>query len=192
MPSPKDNILLLPDEQLHQHSQKVGLISDDIKATITEMEAAVTDWENSRPHEVGVALAAIQLGKPLRIIVVRNNYDNKDDKTFSVFINPTITKYEGDVEKDFEGCLSVQDIYGKVPRYNKIRIKAQDFNGKEFRLTIDGFLARVLQHEIDHTHGLTFVDRIQNDVNGFYRLKNDGKLEQVDYEKVIKPLYILR
>jgi peptide deformylase len=50
----------------------------------------------------------------------------------------------------------------------------------------------VLQHEIDHTHGLTFVDRIQNEVNGFYRLKNDGKLEQVDYEKVIKPLYIFR
>jgi peptide deformylase len=156
------------------------------------MEDAVTDWENSRPHEVGVALAAIQLGKPLRIIVVRNNYENKDDKTFSVFINPTITKYEGGIDKDFEGCLSVQDIYGKVPRYNKIRIKAQDVNGKEFRLTIDGFLARVLQHEIDHTHGLTFVDRIQNEVNGFYRLKNDGKLEQVDYEKVIKPLYIFR
>ena len=183
---------MLPDQQLRQHSQKVGLITDDIKAVIAEMEAAVTDWEKSRPHEVGVALAAIQLGKPLRIIVVRNNYENKDDKTFSVFINPTITEYEGSVEEDFEGCLSVQDIYGKVPRYNKIRLKAQDVNGKEFRLTIDGFLARVLRHEVDHTHGLTFVDRIQYKTNGFYRLKNDGKLEQMDYEKDIKPVYILR
>ena len=77
MLSPKDNIVLLPDQQLHRHSQKVGLITDDIKIVIAEMEAAVTDWEASRPHEVGVALAAIQLGKPLRIIVVRNNYDNK-------------------------------------------------------------------------------------------------------------------
>ena len=59
-------------------------------------------------------------------------------------------------------------------------------------MTIDGFLARVLQHEIDHTHGLTFVDRIQDKVDGFYRLKNDGKLEQIDYEKDIKPVYILR
>ncbi|HUD07663.1 MAG TPA: peptide deformylase [Candidatus Saccharimonadales bacterium] len=192
MLSPKDNIVLLPDQQLHRHSQKVGLITDDIKIVIAEMEAAVTDWEASRPHEVGVALAAIQLGKPLRIIVVRNNYDNKDDKTFSVFINPVITKYEGAIEEDFEGCLSVQDIYGKVPRYIKIRLKAQDIDGKEFRMTIDGFLARVLQHEIDHTHGLTFVDRIQDKVDGFYRLKNDGKLEQIDYEKDIKPVYILR
>jgi peptide deformylase len=192
MLSPKDTIVLLPDQQLHRHSQKVGLITDDIRVVITEMEAAVTDWEASRPHEVGVALAAIQLGKPLRIIVVRNNYDNKDDKTFSVFINPVITKYEGAIEEDFEGCLSVQDIYGKVPRYTKIRLKAQDINGKEFRMTIDGFLARVLQHEIDHTHGLTFVDRIQNKFDGFFRLKDDGKLEQINYEKDIKPVYILR
>lgn len=159
---------------------------------IKQMEDAVTDWEKSRPHEVGVALAAIQLGIPLRIIVVRNNYENKEDKTFSVFINPVITKYEGEIEEDFEGCLSVKDIYGKVPRYNKIRVKALDINGKEFRLTIDGFLARVLQHEIDHTHGLTFVDRIEGQTNRFYRLKEDGKLERVDYEKVIKPVYILR
>jgi peptide deformylase len=156
------------------------------------MEAAVTEWEKSRPHEVGVALAAIQLGIPLRIIVIRNNYENKEDKTFSVFINPTITKYEGNIEEDYEGCLSVQDIYGKVPRYNKIRIKSQDVNGKEFRMTVDGFLARVLQHEIDHTHGLMFVDRIEDNNDGYYRLKDDGKLEKLDYEKDIKPVYILR
>ncbi len=192
MENPRNNIVLLPDPRLHRHSQKVGLITEDIMGKIKQMEDAVTDWEKSRPHEVGVALAAIQLGIPLRIIVVRNNYENKEDKTFSVFINPVITKYEGEIEEDFEGCLSVKDIYGKVPRYNKIRVKALDINGKEFRLTIDGFLARVLQHEIDHTHGLTFVDRIEGQTNRFYRLKEDGKLERVDYEKVIKPVYILR
>jgi peptide deformylase len=188
----KYNIVLLPDPKLRQHSQRVGLITDDIKTIIAEMEAAVTEWEKSRPHEVGVALAAIQLGIPLRIIVIRNNYENKEDKTFSVFINPTITKYEGNIEEDYEGCLSVQDIYGKVPRYNKIRIKSQDVNGKEFRMTVDGFLARVLQHEIDHTHGLMFVDRIEDNNDGYYRLKDDGKLEKLDYEKDIKPVYILR
>jgi peptide deformylase len=188
----KYSLVLLPNQKLRQHSQKVGLITDDIKDIVSEMEGAVTEWEKSRPHEVGVALAAIQLGIPLRIIVVRNNYENKEDKTFSVFINPAITKYEGAIVEDYEGCLSVQDIYGKVPRYNKIRIKALDINGKEFRMTVDGFLARVLQHEIDHTHGLMFVDRIENNIKGFYRLKDDGKLVQVDYEKDIKPVYILR
>ena len=83
------------------------------------MEKTVLDWEASREHEVGVALAAIQINQPLRIVIVRNNYDNKDDKSFTVLINPVITKYEGEKTEDFEGCLSVQDIYGKVPRYSQ-------------------------------------------------------------------------
>ena len=148
------------------------------------MKKTVLDWEASREHEVGVALAAIQINQPLRIVIVRNNYDNKDDKTFTVLINPAITKYEGDKTEDFEGCLSVQDIYGKVPRYSKVRIKATGLNGKEFKLKADGFLARVLQHEIDHTNGITFVDYIKTDQDAFFKLTKDGKLEQLNDDEV--------
>lgn len=155
------------------------------------MKSATIDWENSREHEVGVALAAIQVDRPLRIVVIRNDFDNRDDKTFTVFINPEITKYEGRVEQDFEGCLSVPDIYGKVPRHTKVRIRAQDEQGKYFRITAEGFLARVFQHEIDHTNGMVFIDRIKDDPSAFYRLLNDGHLEKIDYEKEVRDNNIL-
>jgi len=155
------------------------------------MEKTVLEWEASREHEVGVALAAIQINQPLRIIIVRNNYDNKDDKSFTVLINPVITKYEGDEEEDFEGCLSVQDIYGKVPRYSKVRVKARGLNGKEFRITAEGFLARVLQHEIDHTNGITFVDHIKKNENAFFKLTKDGQLEQI-HDKDVESSDFLR
>lgn len=187
----RKNIIALPNPHLRQRSKKIGIVDDQVKKLIADMEAATLDWEASRDHEVGVALAAIQVDQPLRIVVIRNNFDNKDDHTFTTFINPVITKYEGTVEEDFEGCLSVADIYGKVPRHTKVRVKALDTNGREFRITAEGFLARVFQHEIDHTNGIVFIDHIKEIPAAFYRLKADGKLEQLDYEKDIKDNRIL-
>jgi len=187
----KDSIISLPNDHLRQRSSKVGIVDEKIKQLVEDMKHATLDWEESREHEVGVALAAIQIDRPLRIVVIRNDFDNKDDKTFTTLINPVITKYEGKIEQDYEGCLSVPDIYGKVPRYNKVRVRALDENGKEFRVTAEGFLARVFQHEIDHTNGLVFIDHIKNDKGAFFRLKDDGHLEQLDYEKDIRNSRIL-
>lgn len=155
------------------------------------METATLDWEDSREHEVGVALAAIQVNKLLRIVVVRNNFEDKTDRSFHAFINPEITKYEGELVEDYEGCLSVKDIYGKVPRYTKVRVKALDLNGRPMRLTAEGFLARVMQHEIDHTNGMVFIDHIKDKPEAFYRLEADGSLTQLDYEKDIRDNSIL-
>lgn len=182
----KENIITLPNPHLRQRSSKVGLISDEITTLIQGMEDATLDWEDSREHEVGVALAAIQVDHPLRIVVIRNNFDNKKDRTFTVFINPVITKYEGGQVEDYEGCLSVPDVYGKVRRYDKVKVKALDVSGKEIRVTAEGFLARVFQHEIDHTNGILFVDHIKDSPEAFYRLGQDGQLDKLDYEKDIK------
>lgn len=190
MASLKD-IIALPNKHLRQRSRKVGLVTDEIKRLIKDMEEATLDWEDHRQHEIGVALAAIQIDKPLKVVVIRNNFENKDDRSFSVFINPEITKYEGDIVDDFEGCLSVPDIYGKVPRHSKVRVKALDQDAKQVRITAEGFLARVFQHEIDHTTGLVFVDHIKDNEDAFFRLKKDGKLEPLDYEKDIKKNSIL-
>lgn len=187
----KDNIISLPSDHLRSRSKKVGIINDDVKKLIEDMKAATLDWEASRAHEVGVALAAIQVDVPLRIVVVRNDFDNKKDKTFTVFINPEITKYEGKIEQDYEGCLSVPDIYGKVPRHHKVKVKAQDEDGRFFRVTAEGFLARVFQHEIDHTNGIVFIDRIKDDPTAFFKLLSDGKLEKIDYEKDVRNNSIL-
>lgn len=182
----KDDIITLPNPALRSRSQKVGLITPEIKKIIKDMENATLDWEASREHEVGVALAAVQVGVLYRIIVIRNDFNNKDDHSFSVFINPQITKYEGTIEEDFEGCLSIRDVYGKVPRHTKVRIKALDADGKEIRLTADGFLARIFQHEIDHTNGIPFIDRIKDEAGAFYKLQANGHLDKLDYDKDIK------
>ncbi|MGH7157725.1 MAG: peptide deformylase [Candidatus Saccharimonadales bacterium] len=187
----KNNIITLPNDHLRSRSTKVGLITPEIKRLVRDMEAATLDWEESRKHEVGVALAAIQVDRPLRVVIIRNNFDNKNDKTFTVFVNPTITKYEGKVEQDFEGCLSVPDIYGKVPRHSKVRVKALDLQGREFRVTAQGFLARVFQHEIDHTNGKAFIDHIKDDPAAFFTLNEKGHLEKLDYEKDVRNNHIL-
>lgn len=181
----KDDIISLPNPHLRQRSKKVGLITDEVLALVEDMKTATLDWEDSREHEIGVALAAVQVDQLLRIVVIRNNFDNKDDRTFQVFINPRITKYEGSVEADFEGCLSVKDIYGKVARHTKVRVAAQDLNNRPFRITAEGFLARVFQHEIDHTNGILFVDHIKNEPEAFFKLSSDGKLESLDHSTTI-------
>lgn len=187
----KDDIISLPNKHLRKRSKKVGIVDDTVKQLIEDMKSATIDWENSREHEVGVALAAVQVDQLLRIVVIRNDFDNKEDHTFSVFINPVITKYEGAIEEDYEGCLSVPDVYGKVPRHTKVRVKAQDEDGSEFRVTAEGFLARIFQHEIDHTNGIVFIDRIKDNPAAFFRLKEDGHLEELDYEKDILSSRIL-
>ncbi len=179
-------LITLPNPHLRERSKKVGFIGEDIRELIAAMEKATLDWEDSRDHEVGVALAAVQIDQLHRVVVVRNNFDDKSDRTFRVFINPEITKYEGEVVADYEGCLSIKNVYGLVPRHSKVRVKALDLNGEEIRLTAEGFLARVFQHEIDHTNGIVFIDHIKDDPQAFFVLTDEGKLEPKDYEQDIK------
>jgi peptide deformylase len=182
----KDDIITLPNPHLRQKSQKVGVITDEIRQVVADMEAATISWDTSREHEVGVALAAVQIDRLYKIVVVRNDYDNKDDHTFTVFINPEIVKSEGPMVDDYEGCLSVPNVYGKVSRYSKVKVKARNLEGQEFRVTAEGFLARIFQHEIDHCNGLVFIDHIKDDTNAFYRLNENGSLDKLDYDREIK------
>jgi len=182
----KDSIITLPNEHLRVRSKKVGVINEDITQLIDDMKAATLEWEDTREHEVGVTLTAVQVDVLLRVVVVRGDFDNKKDRTFKVFINPEITKLEGKIITDYEGCLSVKNIYGKVPRHDKVRVKALDEDGKPIRLKAEGFLARVFQHEIDHTNGVVFIDHIKGDAEAFCRLDKDGHLVELDYEKEVK------
>jgi peptide deformylase len=189
--STKKAIITLPNPHLRQRSRRVGLITPEIKKIAEDMISATIDWENSRDYELGVALAAIQLDKDLRIIVVRSNFDDKNDHNFQVLINPEITKFEGGLVEDLEGCLSVPDIYGKVNRYEKVRVKALNLEGKSVRRSVDGFLARILQHEIDHTNGIVFIDHIKENKDAYFKLNQDGELESLNYEKNIRNNSIL-
>lgn len=181
----RKNIITLPDPRLREKSAKIREITPEIRETIEMMKDAAMDWEASRPHEVAVALAAVQVARMDRVIIIREDFDDKDNHNFVVLINPEIVKYEGRLEIDDEGCLSVKDIYGKVPRWSKVRIKALDESGREIRFkSPNPFLARVLQHEIDHTNGICFVDHIAHDEGAFSLLNSEGDLIPVDFAKV--------
>ncbi len=179
-------LITLPNPHLRERSKKVGFMGDEVRQLVTDMEAATLEWEDGRDHEVGVALAAVQIDELWRVVVIRSNFDDKTDRTFRVFINPEITKYEGEMVADYEGCLSIKNVYGLVPRHSKVRVKALGLDGKEIRLTAEGFLARVFQHEIDHTNGIVFIDHIKDDASAFFTLTSEGKLEPKDYEQDIQ------
>ncbi|HEV2412912.1 MAG TPA: peptide deformylase [Candidatus Saccharimonadales bacterium] len=175
----RHHIIALPNPHLRKSSKTIEKVTPTIKKLIADMESATLDWEDSRPHEVGVALAAVQIDELERVVIIRNDFDNKKDRTFSILINPKIVKAWGNITYDYEGCLSVKDIYGFVPRYNKVKVKAMSVKGTEVSLTAEGFLARILQHEIDHTNGIMFIDYIK-DKDAFYRLNEDGKLAKLE------------
>lgn len=181
----KEDIIALPNPHLRQRSQKVHVITDDTHTLIDDMVSASLDWEDSRPHEISAALAAIQIDRALRVVIVRSDFEDKAARDFTVLINPEIVKYEGKIVADYEGCLSIRKVYGKVPRHTKIRVKALDMDGKPIRFKAEGFLARVIQHEIDHTNGIVFIDHIQHDKTAFYQLDEKGELEPLDYDKHI-------
>tara|TARA_B100001123_G_C15007393_1_gene906091 strand:+ start:73 stop:657 length:585 start_codon:yes stop_codon:yes gene_type:complete len=187
----KEDIITLPHPHLRETSMRVSAPDETTATLIKDMTDAALDWEDSRPHEISAALAAVQIDRLERVVIVRSDFDDKASREFTALINPEIVKYEGHIVADYEGCLSVKDVYGKVPRHTKIRVKALDIDGNEVRFKAEGFLARVIQHEIDHTKGILFVDHIKEDTKAFYRLDDKGELEALDYDTHIKDNHIL-
>lgn len=187
----KEDIITLPNPHLREKSSRVHVITDDVIKLIDDMIKASLDWEDSRPHEISAALAAVQVDHLERVVIVRSDFDDKSARDFTALINPEIVKFEGELINDYEGCLSVSKVYGKVPRYSRIRVKALDIQGNEVRFKADGFLARVIQHEIDHTNGIVFIDHIRNQHDAFYTLDDKGELQPLDYDTHIDENHIL-
>ena len=169
----KKNLITIPDKILRMKSKRIGFIDDSIKNLANDMVETTLDWDHD--SEFGAALAAIQVGEPIRLTVVRNSFENGEDKTFTTLLNPEIVKSSPEMISDIEGCLSVTGIYGRVKRHLKIKVKAQDLEGNDIRLSLEGFPARVLQHEIDHMHGIIFLDHIKDSKN-LFSIDKDGQL----------------
>jgi len=119
--------------------------------------------ETMREYD-GVGLAAVQVheSKQIAVLEVADNprYPQKPRVPLSVLINPEITPLSQEMEEDWEGCLSIPELRGKVPRYKTVRVQARDRGGKELNFTVSGFHARVIQHESDHLNGKVFLDRM--------------------------------
>ena len=170
----RNDIITIPSPLLRTKSQRISYIDEDIKQLASDMMAATLDWEDHREHESGAALAAVQVARNVRLVIIRQDFEDKTNRAFNVLVNPEIVKAEGEPHESMEGCLSVGDLYGRVMRFPKVKVKALDLEGHPVRITATGFLAEVLQHEIDHTNGIVFVDRI-TDPSKLFHLQPDGK-----------------
>lgn len=147
---------------LRMMSQKVSLEmikSDDIAQLIVDMK-------DSMGHYGGIGIAAPQIGVSLQICIIEleglNRYGQEINLPFTVFINPTIQVLSEDTKGYWEGCLSVPGLRGFVERPQHILVRYLDQNGSERELEAKGFLATVVQHELDHLFGKLYIDRLKD------------------------------
>ena len=179
-------IITTPDPRLREKSTKARFDDPETAKIIAEMKKASLSWEKAHPFELSAAMAAPQLGFNKRIIIIRDDLEDKKNNNFTAFLNPEVIKVEGEEEKDYEGCLSVPFYYGLVPRPKKAKIKAFLENGTEVRIKVEDSLARTFLHEIDHLNGILFIDHIKNDKTAFFKMNDKGDLDPVEYGKEIK------
>lgn len=182
----KLHTITVPDPRLRQKSTKARKDDPEVIEAIKAMRSECLAWEAKHPHELSAAMAAPQLGVNKRVIIVRDDLEDKDNNHFTSLLNPEIIKTDGKIESDYEGCLSIPFIYAKVPRPDKVRVKAELEDGTPVRIKADGFLARTLQHEIDHLEGVLFIDHIKDDPEAFAHMNDKGELDPIDYEKDVK------
>ncbi|PLX70893.1 MAG: peptide deformylase [Denitrovibrio sp.] len=145
------DIKTFPDKVLRKKAEPVIEFNDELKLLLDNM------METMRANS-GVGLAAPQVAVSKRILVIDTTQAEEEGSLLRV-INPEIISEEGE-QLGEEGCLSVPGEYEPIRRAEKIILKAQDENGKEFTLEAEAFLARVIQHEIDHLNGVLFIDRL--------------------------------
>ena len=130
------------------------------------VQKLIDDMIETMKEYDGVGLAAVQIheSKQIAVLEVEDNprYPRKPRVPLSVLINPKITPLGEEVEEDWEGCLSIPDLRGKVPRYTSIKVEAWDRHGKDLNFVAADFHARVIQHEWDHLHEKVFLDRMRD------------------------------
>ena len=110
----------------------------------------------------GVGLAAPQVHESLRLFVAMLDADGRGEGDAVVFINPEVTVVGDQTVEGWEGCLSIPEVRGRVPRAQHIKVSALDRHGKRFELEVKDFAARVVQHEADHLDGVLFFDRMRS------------------------------
>jgi peptide deformylase len=127
-----------------------------------EMQKLIDDMTETMVEYHGIGLAAPQVHESVRVFVASLDTERGEEPTEPVaLINPEITPLSTDIIEDWEGCLSIPDIRGRVPRHAEIRVRALDRNGDRIELRARGFSARVIQHETDHLDGVLFFDRMK-------------------------------
>ncbi len=171
-------IIKAPNTVLSQKAKRIVKVDKAVVRLIAEMTEAM----EAATDPIGVGLAAPQVGKSLRLFIAKPSKKSK----VLVFINPKVTKKtkkekssKKDEHKKLEGCLSLLNIWGEVERFDIIWVSYLDEAGKKHNRKFDGFLATILQHEIDHLDGILFPKRVLEQKGTLYKSEKDEKGEDV-------------
>jgi len=172
-------ILIEPNEYLHKVCEPVTKFDDELKKLVDDLLDTV---RNAKDPE-GAGLAAPQIGVLKRVCIAREFIDsNNDENSITlndiVLINPEFIKISSQKDVGWEGCLSIPDTYALVERPINIKIKAYNVNGSQFKLKADAFLARVIQHEMDHLDGKIILDQDRQIGKTLNQKEFDKLLEQ--------------
>ncbi len=152
------DIIIEPNPILHQRSADVVISEIPTK----EIQKFIKDMVETMYVKDGVGLAAVQVNKPIQLLTIVKEYNDLNKKEDLCLINPSWTKASAFKAWDEEGCLSVPEVYGKVKRYTKIKVKALDKNGKPIEFVAEKFFARIIQHEVDHLNGILFIEKAKD------------------------------
>ncbi|KUP07061.1 peptide deformylase [Bacillus coahuilensis p1.1.43] len=142
-------IVFHPNEVLEKECKRVTIFDKKLRKLLDNMYDTMIEAD-------GVGLAAPQIGLDISVAIV----DIGDDSGTIELVNPEILETNG-IETDIEGCLSFPNLYGTVTRPAYVKVKAQDRKGKAYTIEAEGFLARAIQHEIDHLHGVLFTSKVE-------------------------------
>lgn len=175
-------IVNAPDPVLSDKAKPVAKVNSAIKSLLKEMEDTL---DNAKDPE-GVGLAAPQVGKSLQIFIVRQ--DKKSP--LLTFINPTILSPSTETKitmksktkkksVKLEGCLSLQDIWGTVKRHPSVMLEYMDEDGKKHKKKFTGFLATIIQHEVDHLNGILFPKHVLEQKGELYKSSKNKKGETI-------------
>ena len=153
-------VLRMGDSRLWQKSRPVG------EFNTAELNELLQDMRDTMAHLNGAGLAAPQVGVPVRVVIfgvtANPRYPDIEPVPDTVLINPVLTPLSGEAEEGWEGCLSVPGMRGWVPRFAKLRYSGYDERGRRFQRDVEGFHARVVQHEVDHLDGILYPMRIRD------------------------------
>jgi peptide deformylase len=156
----KQEILQIGNPTLRQHAQSI----DNLKDPSTQ--ALIDELLHQMTQANGVGIAAPQLGIAQQLIIIASRpnprYPDAPEMEPLPLLNPRIVAYSAEIEKGWEGCMSVPGIRGLVPRYTAVTVAYQDRHGIPQEQVFENFVARIVQHEYDHLQGTIFIDRVEH------------------------------
>ena len=176
-------ILKAPNRKLLQRSVPALDLGKDTQAIIRDL---IDTLDNAKNPE-GAGLSAPQLGILQRICVVKKPLRRKSGEAPAyknlILVNPVVTHTSNETQLDWEGCLSIDDTYGQVQRPKKVRLTSFNEKGRAIKVDAAGFLARVIQHEMDHLNGILFTSKVvgktytEKELDELFHTRNNANIQ---------------